>query len=295
VSKIYAALPFLASLSADCVTSGDGSDSLVDRPRILDVVSTPAELAPGEPLHLLAVVASPDGPLTPALRWSFCSTPRAPSDNTAVSASCAGRVELPFGSGEPELDSVVPRDACARFGSETPAGRAGIRADLTGGYYQPVRVALGDEISVARVRIRCALPSAPIAAARSYATDYRNNVAPSIAAVRGSWAGAEVDLAALPRTGEVVLRIEAAPGAHESFLVYDVHSGALSSQLERLSATWFVSHGSFVATTTELAADSADNTWRADPDAASDVWVWIVLRDDRGGSSVLTRTLHFSR
>lgn len=278
-------------LLTSCIDADESSPSRVDRPRILAVLATPAEATPGAAVQYRALVASPAGPVTPGLSWSFCLSARPATENGAAAHACVATQERPVADGQVEVHASMPSDACMLFGSETPSGRAPHRADASGGYYQPVRVALGpDEVAIFRHRIRCALPNAPLASAREYAQRYVPNVAPRIARIRAFVAGLEHPLDALPRVDELTLRLELEPDSFESYLLYDAHDNALVDKPEVLSVSWFVSAGELRDFWTTNVGAQVDNRWRGPPE---DAWLWLVARDDRGASTVETRALRF--
>jgi Trm5-related predicted tRNA methylase len=85
-----------------------------------------------------------------------------------------------------------------------------------------------------------------------------------------------------------VLTIEAtfADGSAETFPVYDPQSEALVSQQESLHMSWFVTGGIFEHDHTGTAAgdtaSSTSNQWTA-PEQGGLIYLWLVLRDSRGG------------
>lgn len=274
-----------------CVDAEARSESTIDRPRIVAVIADPSESYPGGSVRFNAVVATPNGPLAPLLTWSFCSTPRAASDNTAAAPACVLNAERPVDQMGVSVDVLVPGDACMRFGSETPSGRTPNAADLSGGYYQALRIALApDEVTLARYRIRCALPNAPLAAARDFNRDYVPNRRPAVAAVRAFGPEGEVALTSLPVAETLTFRVEAAADARESYLLYDPRSGALTTAAERLSVAWYITNGAFENPTVDVPTFTAENRWRA-TDPGSGAWLWVVLRDDRGAMTVEVRGL----
>jgi hypothetical protein len=58
-----------------------------------------------------------------------------------------------------------------------------------------------------------------------------------------------------------------------------------------LTAQWFVTGGELAYDTTEVRGLSASNRFTTPP-GPRDVWLWVVVRDDRGGVSALTQLLH---
>jgi hypothetical protein len=269
-----------ALLLAGCVEPTTASDSTVDQARVITVLSEPSEGAPGANVHLRAIVAAPPGVALPELSWSVCTTPRGPTDNTAASPACAERAERPLGLGAPDVDTTIPLDACKTFGSETPAGTTPNAPDSTGGYYQPYRVAIAGQITVFRLRIRCALPAAPIDVTRQFTERYRPNDPPGIANVTAVIGAAEYELRALPWASEILLRAELSPP--ESYLLYEPGSAALTTASEQQTSSWFASVG-FVT----------DATWHV-PANAQAAQLWLVARDDRGASTFEAFNVQFT-
>ena len=292
MSKVWLAL--VASLLAACLAADRTNDSAVEHARILAVVASPAEVSPGAVVQFQAVVASPVGSAAQPLHWSFCATARAAGDNTAASPACVTSMERPLSGSQPELSAVLPSDACKIFGSETASGHAPNRADATGGYYQPLRVALDTgEIAIARTRVSCALPSAPLAVALAYTQQYAPNVAPTIAGVRLLVDGVERAADALVAGESSTVRLELEPDARESYLLYEPHSGLLQTVAEQLEVSWYVAGGSFASPRTTVSGLRADNTLRL-ADGISRAHLWLVLRDDRGGVAVTDSALEIA-
>jgi hypothetical protein len=286
-------LSMLAVLACACVASERGSDSTVDHARIIAVIATPPESVPSASVHYRAVIAAPDGTPAPTLSWSYCRTPRSAGDNTAASPACATTEERALMSTQLAIDAPVPSDACTIFGSETPSGHTSARADATGGYYQPLRVALaGGEAAVVRQRIACALPNAPLSAARDYAQHYVPNTAPSIQGMRVLADGGELDLGRLPQREVLTIELALSVDARQKYLFYDPQTGGLTIKEEQLSATWFTTDGVFDDAITQVSETTARNQLRrAGMGAVAELW--IVVRDDRGGTAVQQQTLRF--
>lgn len=253
--------------------------------RIVSVRADPAEVRPGQAVSLEALVASPAGPdLAPDLTWSFCTTPRGLDETAAVSDPCARVAERPVARGGARIDTTVPSDACARFGPETPSGQQPALADASGGYYQPLRLALPDgDVAVFRLRLRCALPSAPLPIAQDFAARYRENRAPVIARVAVRQNDREVAREELDPNLPFALVIEAAPDAAERYLAYDPRRGTLAERTETLTASWYASAG-----TLDVGDDGQALRASFRPTGATTpFWIWLSLRDDRGGTRAL--------
>jgi hypothetical protein len=77
-------------------------------------------------------------------------------------------------------------------------------------------------------------------------------------------------------------------GGAETYVAFDPASRAVVSRRETMRVTWFATAGSFgeerTGRTSEDLGRESQNAWTA-PLAAGDVVVWVVLRDDRGGTS----------
>jgi hypothetical protein len=76
-------------------------------------------------------------------------------------------------------------------------------------------------------------------------------------------------------------------GGPEEYAYLDPALGALVDRHESMRVSWFATQGSFADDHTgrleaEYATTSTDNDWRA-PAIPSTVFMWAVLRDDRGG------------
>lgn len=284
-------LALLTMLMSACLDVEPRSEGTIERAQVIAIVADPPESSPGTPVRFRAIIADPTGPRDAPLRWSFCSTPRAASDNTAAAQACIVNAEQPLLASGTTIDTVIPADACMRFGSETPSGRAPNAADGTGGYYQPLRVALAPtELTLMRQRVRCALPNAPLVAARDFNRDYVPNRNPRVTDLRAWGRAGETDLTVLPSSAALTLQVEVAADAAESYLLYDPRAGTLTTATERLSLSWYVSAGRLAHATTALAGATADNRWWIDG-AITQAWLWVVLRDDRGGTSAVVRAL----
>jgi hypothetical protein len=87
----------------------------------------------------------------------------------------------------------------------------------------------------------------------------------------------------------VTIEVAFAQGAVETFPVFDPASEALVDVRESLSLSWFVTAGEIEHDKTGVAANetatTTTNRWTAPPHAGS-VFLWLVLRDSRGGSAL---------
>lgn len=270
-----------------CGPTFDRPPTLVDRPVVLAVQADPAEAAPGEVVTLRASVADGSGALDGvAIDWAFCTQPRSVAENTPVAQDCLAEsaawiASIATASTGP-VSAALPIDGCANFGSEPPAplpGEDPIRPadpDATGGYYQPVRVTVRGAdplVAFGRVRITCALPSAPADIVREFRERYLPNQNPGI-----------LDLGVVVSTpSEIRLRAEWAPEDAEAFVVHDRRESDLDDAVDSLRVSWFSTSGAFASDRTSPEGDDSGAENSFFPDDSGPVHVWAVLRDSRGG------------
>jgi hypothetical protein len=264
------------TLSA-CDDALDQRLAIIDEPRVLAVIAEPAEAKPKATVTYTIVTASPDGPLTTPPAWAYCTSPKPPTEDNAVSVPCvAGEDLIDLGTG-PQATGPLPDDGCLAFGPDTPPGGFRPRdADSTGGYYQPVRAELDGLLAFGLSRITCKLPTAPAEAARRYDLEYVANANPVLD---------PTELASVPADTDVTLTATWPAESAETYLFFDPLAQQLIDRRESMRVSWFATGGSLAvdATLVEEAdlATTASTTWHTP--AAGQAFVWIVLRDSRGG------------
>lgn len=314
-----------------CVPELDVDLSRVDAPRVLAVRAVPAEVAPGGQVELTALYADGDGTLVEGpLKWSFCAARRPLAELGPVSRACLQReddAELSLGTGI-TVTGAAPDDGCRLFGPEPPpatgdqpAGRP-VDPDITGGYYQPLRIFVGDgdaDPTLFQLRITCGLAGADQQQSAEYRARARPNRAPTVVAVeRDGDALAQDAPVVVGRGDELPLRLvwETCPeepkcgdglctldeaesdcpadcggppgcGGAETYLRFDPTTLALVTAREAIRVAWFATGGSFAAARTGRSPAereaASDNVWTA-PDDAGEHTLWFVVRDDRGGA-----------
>lgn len=299
-----AAIALGCALGAGCKPELGDPASLVTEPRILAVRSEPAELAPDHAASYRALVAVPGGGAAPDVAWSFCTEPAPLSSNNVVNDRCLeGGPALPDHG--LEIQAAIPLGACAVFGPTPPAplpGQPPLRphdADVTGGYYQPIRAIAaidGDPLpaGIGLTRITCDLANAPLDVVVDFRARYRANTNPTLLGVEvlavpgGGLRGGELAPgapSALPARTAVPLRASWTADSAEPFPVFDPASRTLVDHREAIRVSWFVSGG-------ELTADRTGRGEAEDQSFADDVWttpdpgpanLWVVVRDSRGG------------
>ncbi|MDX2086432.1 MAG: hypothetical protein SFX73_01225 [Kofleriaceae bacterium] len=270
------ALLYVALLSA-CDDELDQRLAIIDAPRVLAVISTPAEAKPGAQISYQAVLASPDGPLATVPAWAFCTAPKPPTEDNVASVDCiAGEGVIDLGTGA-RATGMLPADGCLRFGPDTPPGGFRPRSpDETGGYYQPVRVVADDLLAIGLTRITCKLPTAPTEIARAYDLAYVANTNPTLE---------PLVLTTVPADTDVTLTASWPASAVETYLHFDPVSQTLVDRREAMRVSWFATGGALDVDASLVdeqdVATSASTTWHTPSPGTA--WLWLVLRDSRGG------------
>ncbi|MFO0576517.1 MAG: hypothetical protein U1A78_21135 [Polyangia bacterium] len=279
-----ALLPVLLALpAAACAPELGPPASLIQGPRILAILSEPPETFPKDPVRLRLYAVTPAGPLGDSdaeVEWSFCTDPKPPVQPNAAPDSCLAASVRPIPGTTLTVTASLPEDACSRFGPEPPPQQGPEiprprDPDPTGGYYQPVRARLNGQTALALLRIRCNLARATPQTAAEYRTRYTPNQNPHPLSLTRS---------PLPSSTSITLRLTLTPDSQETFLTLNPATQALEESQEQLRVSWFTTTGTLSPSTTPATQDS-QTTWT--PTEESPPSFWAVLRDSRGGSSVL--------
>ena len=271
----------LLFLLAGCEDALDQRLAMVREPRVLAVVSEPAEAKPGATAMLSALVASPDGPITEQPAWAICTAPKPPTEDNAVAPGCLEDAVTSLGTSA-TITATIPTDACALFGPDVPPGGYRPRdPDPTGGYYQPVRAVTTDAgTAFGFTRITCGLANAPGDVAHDYQTMYQPNANPVLHPIALAQAAPDSDVT-----------LTAAWDEPETYLYYDPSSQTLVERRESMRVSWFATAGTLPVDATAVGegdpATSASTTWHT-PATPGPVWLWVVLRDSRGGIAAQT-------
>lgn len=281
-------------LVAGCQDALDQRLAIVSTPRMLAVSSEPAEVKPGQPATLAALVAAPSGPLVPMPDWALCNAPKPPTEDNAVADGCLANAVVPLGT-SPTVTAIIPADACRTFGPDViDPGFRPRDPDPTGGYYQPVRAEMRAlDPAFGFTRITCNLANAPGDIAQQYKTTYVANTNPSLSPLT-------IDGASLPTDGltptvvtadhDVVLTASWPATAAESFIYFDPDHNTLITRRESMKVSWFATAGALDVDASAVAETSDETsvttTWHTPP--AGPAWLWLVLRDSRGGVAVAT-------
>jgi hypothetical protein len=317
----------VSQVVADSGAVGDGGV-----PTIAEAVPGGAANAGGE-VTLSALYVGPVGPdggiaAGGPFDWAFCIARNPLANLGPVSPLCAQRSGPPTVFQEVGASSAVtaavPTNACNNFGPDVPmvvvtpdAGDGGgqspgrpVDPDSTGGYYQPVRLAAGDQIAQAFVRINCGNPPG--------ATPEQLGALSTFATVANTNPEIESVVINLPDGGMVALT-EEAPGktnpvsvsqqlalsanweacpadasvctGSQTYALLDPLTFEVVHPQEQMRASWFSTAGAFANDTTapdgavavgQSTPTYADNSWTA-PATPQKVYMWVVLRDNRGG------------
>jgi len=286
-------LVLLTVFLAACQPDLGPSSSVVNRLRLLAVQMEPAEVVPGTVATYTALVGDANGPASPTINWSYCLAPKPLNENNTVASACLFDPTMAsvLGAG-PSVMANVPVNACALFGSSPPPQdptSPPLRPrdpDVTGGYYQPIRVDDSLEPTFALQRITCDLANATTDQTIAYRMTYKANTNPTLTAVSARASdGSELDLNALPANTAITLHAEWLPEAAETFPVFDLNTRTLRDSRESLRVSWYVTGGTLLLDRSGRASDDlevfAENTWATPPPGPAHLWA--VLRDSRGG------------
>jgi hypothetical protein len=304
-----------------CTEPLDDRTPIVDEPRVLAVAVTPPEAAEGDTVAFEALYADATGALAKApIDWSFCTATKPLAELGPIAETCvdpASEDLAAIGTGI-ETSGTLPTNACSLFGPNPPPPEEGQPAgrpqdpDVTGGFYQPA-VGFEDELlsTLVPVRVRCGIANVTQETYVAWNQRYHSNQNPDPAAITYEpvtvAAGETVTLtASWPECPDVSVcgdgvcsadeDLVACPddcsephgcGGAETYVLYE--DGELTTRREAISATWFATAGGFDAARVGRDGDdpatSVDNGWTA-PTESGDVWIAVVLRDERGGVSV---------
>lgn len=253
--------------------------------------------------------------LGPVSRACYTRNTRPGTDFVSIGQGLSAKGTLPtdacrnFG---PEVPTAKPGE---------PYGRP-VDADPTGGYYQPVTFVAGggadDVVSVETTRISCGVSGASSDDVVGYRQRYHANENPEVASILVDGTPASDAPLAVDRGQRLHLRVtwaecpdvdvcgdgvcgpdetrsscvadcgkpQGCRGA-ERYVAYDAEARALTVRREAMRASWFASAGSFDfdRSGTEGAdlTSFTENDWTA-PGTPGPVRLWVVLRDERGGT-----------
>ncbi|MBS2022952.1 MAG: hypothetical protein JST92_11110 [Deltaproteobacteria bacterium] len=264
--------------------------TLVDHPRVLAVLAEPPEARPGDRAVFRVLLATPTGEESASsTAWSFCAQPPPLGSNAPVDPACA-QDQPPIATGA-AASLALPSNGCSRFGpvaaSDHPRAQD---ADPTGGYFQPVRVSLADQLAFAFERLRCPLAQASLAASQEFERRYTSNTNPRLLSLDAAPTAPAGEPSTVPAGTSVTLTVRWTPDSAEAFPLFDPPTQTFTDVTEELTTSWYASAGAFDAALTADSGAQSSNRWTA-PAAPGTVYVWAVVRDSRGGTASLSRTL----
>jgi len=280
----------LSLAAAGCTSSFDPA-SFVDKLRLLAVKAEPPDVAPGQATMLTATAVNPTGS-APTITWDACLLPPPPATGEAVNQDCIALAEgdpslLPFGQGD-SVAATMPMVSPSNIGLP----------DQTNGFYLPVRLRLDADgsslVAFFQLRIFFGIPSP---------TPNHNPSLTGIFTVPEADAGADEASPLDPTTPAPVhenyqlhLRALLTPDSQEAYTVYDgdPRTTPPRSVTETVRISWYTTAGRFTNDVTGV--DKPDTTLILDkhlPASGTPIDLWVVARDERGGSDVLHRALLF--
>lgn len=287
-----------AMILAGCLPDPGAPASLLTGPRLLAVRADPPEARPDVAVTYEALVIDADGARAEtSVRWAFCASPRPLAETNSVSSACLDDAGVrPIAGTGASITATTPADACALFGPDTPPGDFRPRdPDVTGGFYQPVRVEALGLVAFDRQRVTCNLPNAPASAAIELQQRYRANANPTLTPLVARIDGALVALDRVPAGAHVRFEVGWPEGDAEAYPMFDPGAQRIVDRREALRVAWFATAGKLAAEVTgrsEIELEvSTENAWDA-PSTPGTTRLWLVLRDSRGGVDVAGYDLH---
>ncbi len=312
VRRACAAACAIAIVAVACKPTLDDTQSIVASARVLAVRADPAEAPPKSQVTYTALIVDASGTLRDApLDWAYCNQRKPLAELGPVSPLCMTRdadflAELGVGT---QVTATIADTACREFGPDVPEAKMGepagrpVDPDLTGGYYQPLRLALpgstGDAFTLERARLACGIVGATSEQLVDFRKRYRPNTNPAVDALTANGARVVAEGSGAPSVVVAGARIAFHAtwaectdpakdcGGAEPYVVFDLASRSIVDSREAIRVSWFATGGSFDHDRTGRDAaetDSfSDNAWIA-PSQPGIVHLWIVLRDERGGA-----------
>jgi hypothetical protein len=192
-SPAWFALVGLTAFTSACVPDFDTDLSALTEPRLLAISASPAETQAQKEVALTALVAVPEGQTAPAIDWTMCLSRKPLTELGPVNPLCLASDDgsggvLGLGHGL-SATATLDKDVCKLFGPLRPSPVGGEGAgrpadpDVTGGFYQPFAVQLGQATSLGTVRLDCDLANVDRDEALSYRMQYRVNENPRLSSV----------------------------------------------------------------------------------------------------------------
>jgi hypothetical protein len=282
----------LALGAGGCSRDFDPS-TLINKLRLLAVKAEPPNIPFGATTTMTATAFAPAA--TPTITWDACLLAPVPGSGEAVNEDCVGLPEgdpslLPFGTGDTVTATMPTLDS-------TMVGLP----DQSDGVYLPVRMKLdiGDGHPLTafyqlRIYLSGLDPNPP----------NQNPTLTGIFQVPSADAGMDQDMMLDPSTptgpvhanDEIDLRALISDDSQETYEVFDGDPATTPprSVTEAVTLSWYATAGEFTNTVTGMA--KPDTTLKLDkylPASSTLIDLWVVARDERGGSDIMHRQLQF--
>ena len=272
------ALAFVLTLACGgCEPDTDLPRTLIDGPRVLAIKAEPPSVPPGGSTVVTALIVG-TGAETPTVSWARCL--RAPRPGEAINPDCVDTAQAdslePIGVGM-TITTTMPDVMPAELG----------QPDASGGVYLPLiaRVAVAGQTLIATYRLRL----------QSAGDVNQNPVLTGLLLIDAAGGATPLDEAAPPtvRAGDrLTFQVAVADGSVE---IYPPSLGG-APVAEMLRTSWFSTAGKFSQERSE--GPQASTVLELDallpaPGAAIDLFA--VIRDDRGGTDYVHRTLTFEQ
>jgi hypothetical protein len=271
--KLIKWLPFLVAVGG---CSGNfESYSVVTGLRLLGAKSEPAEIAPGDTATLTAFVVDPQSSAF-QIDWAACTEPPIPGTGQ-VNTDCVTVDSAPYLT---ELGNGLTVTAQTPVFDPTTIGDP----DATGGRYLPIRLKVsasdGNLTGILSLRI---------------SSDQALNHNPKIADITADGASLPLDGAAPleVHAGQILtLRASVTPDSTEQYQALAT-DGTTQTRTEQIAISWFTTFGSWQDDSTGTDTDDPLTIAAPLPQTGQSIDLWIVARDERGGSDFAHRTLLF--
>jgi hypothetical protein len=274
--------------------NGFDPDYVVSSLRLLDVKAEPAEVPSGGMTTMQAIWANPGKP-APTISWEYCTLRAAPGSGSNVNPDC-----IQPDMAAPYLKSIGTGDTVSFTMPDIVITQLGL-PDYTDGFYLPVRLRLtqGTQYVTAIFDLRIypgmITPNPP----------NKNPTLMGLYRVPQVDAGATMQMEIVDgvapevHKGDVVdLRALLTADSQESYLTFsgDPSKGTLKTahNTETVTVDWLVTAGELDHAQTGVEKPTV--TWTLDkylPAPGTPVDLWLVARDERGGSDVMHRGFNF--
>jgi hypothetical protein len=267
----------VALAGGGCKPDDELPRTFIDGPQVLAIKADPPSAAPGGSVTVTALVAGTGGE-TPSVSWVVCR--RAPRPGEAINPDCVDTDQAdylePIGEGT-TITATMPNDVTA-----SALGQP----DASGGVYLPLvaRVTVAGQTLLATYRLRLSDGGAN-----------QNPVLTGLLLVDAAGVATALDAAAPPtvRAGErLTLQVAVADGSVE------MYPAPLDGQsvAEMLQTSWFSTAGKFSQERSE--GPQASTVLELDallPAPGNAIDLFAVIRDDRGGTDYVHRTMTFGQ